>query len=450
MNGNGAEQKLIIHEFRQKITWSINVRYIIAILGFLLLSFSSFRGPELKAFFNFILAVFVYNITCHLISLFKKIAVTWQMALFSGFFQVLDILAISFLIYMTGWLESPFWFLYLVMIIISGFGPHFYYTASVFFIAIFSALFYIVLAYYNTGPIQAGNITLSPAELMQSVYNKAVFATVSFLLFAATIYYFSKLLNEHRAALAQKNKQLLNALEELKGIDQLKDEFITTASHELRTPLAIIRENLSLITDKIVGNVNKEQAELCDSARANIDRLTKILDNILDISKIESAPLEFKRSMVDVVLVAKKAGELLEGRAKEKNIGLEVKLPKEAFAYIDPDQIIRVFINLLDNAIKYSRVGDRVTLLLEDLGREVQCSVSDTGPGIAKENHAKIFSRFTRIPDEDGVAKERGSGLGLSICRATLELHGGKLKVESEIGKGAKFIFTLPKVKANG
>jgi len=361
-------------------------------------------------------------------------------------------MAITFLIYITGWLDSPYWFLYLVMIIVSGFGLYFYYSITVFFIALFSSIFYLglmLLTYYNLVPLYGAAITLSPSQMLQSIFNKAIFTTISFLLFAVTIYYFSKLLNQNRAELVQKNRQLLIALEDLKDIDQMKDEFISTASHELRTPLSVIRENLSLIADKIVGQVNDKQTHLVESSKINIDRLTKILDNILDISKIESTSVDINRHEVDIVHIAGKAVDLLSRKAEEKEIKLETDFPAEILAYADHDQIFRVFINLLDNAIKYTDSGGRILVEIKDTGSQLEVSVIDSGHGISREDQERIFDRFVRLPDNDGVTREKGSGLGLSICKGIVDLHGGKITVHSKIGEGSKFMFTLPKVKPN-
>jgi len=446
------EDKLIIHEFRKKISWSIVVRYCLIILGLVMFQISTYLGDNASLSFVLLGLVFSYNLFCHLIYRYKKFEAPWKMVLFAAFFQIFDIMAITFLIYITGWLDSPYWFLYLVMIIVSGFGLYFYYSITVLFIALFSSIFYLglmLLTYYNLVPLYGAPITLSPDQMLQSIFNKAIFTTVSFLLFAITIYYFSKLLNQHRAELVQKNRQLLLALEDLKDIDQMKDEFISTASHELRTPLSVIRENLSLIADKIVGQVNDKQTHLVESSKVNIDRLTKILDNILDISKIESTSVDINRHEVDLVHIADKAVDLLSGKAAEKEVKLETDFPGEVLAYADQDQIFRVFINLLDNAIKYTDSGGRIMVEIKDTGSQVEIGVIDSGHGISRENQERIFDRFVRLPDNDGVTREKGSGLGLSICKGIIDLHGGKITVHSKTGEGSKFMFTLPKVKPN-
>ena len=447
------ENKLILHEFRRKISWSITIRYGLVLLGLILFPISSYLGDSISYSLTLIGSLFAYNLVSHIIYRFKKFTAPWQMVLFSAIFQIFDVFSITFLIYITGWLESPYWFLYLVMIIVSGFGLYFYYSLAVFFIALFSSVFYmglLFMTYYNIFPLQGSSVTLTKVELLQSISNKAIFTTISFLLFAVTIYYFSKLLNQHREELSAKNKQLLVALEDLRDIDQMKDEFISTASHELRTPLSVVRENLSIIADNIVGQVNGKQKQLCDSSRLNIDRLTKILDNILDISKIESASVDINRHEVDIVHIAARAVELLRRKAEEKEIQLAGAFPGgEVLAYADHDQVFRVFINLLDNAIKYTDRDGKIVVSINDKGNEIEAIVADTGHGINKENQAKIFDRFVRVADNEGVTKEKGSGLGLSICKGIIDLHGGKIRVISKLGEGSKFIFTLPKVKPN-
>lgn len=449
MNFVQHENHLLIQDIKNKFSWAIWFRHSLALLGIALIYFASISNAYVPLSLSLVLFVAAYNVAAHIVYAFKKQYQLWQIISLAGAFQFLDILAITFLIYITGWIESPYWFLYLVMIIVSGFGMFSYYSFSVFFIALFSAILYFGLllsAYLGILPIYGPGFTLSPQELLLSIYNKAVFTSIAFFLFAVTVYYFSKLLNQQRIELSEKNRKILAALNKIKAIDRMKDEFVSTASHELRSPLSVVRENMSLIEDGVVGPIDPRQKKLLKTSRLNIDRLAKILDNLLDISKIESHSLELHRQTTDMSQLAARAIELLKHKADHKNISIETKLPEKITLWIDPEQVLRVYINLLDNAIKYTGRNGKIVVGVEDFENRVEAYVSDNGAGIPKKDFPRVFERFVHI-DKEAEAFIKGAGLGLSICKGILEMHGGKIWFESPpagTDKGAKFIFSLP------
>ncbi|MBI5400133.1 HAMP domain-containing histidine kinase [Candidatus Saganbacteria bacterium] len=445
------EQKLIFHDIRHKIGWSVNIRYVIALLGLGLFSFAMFYGLTVISATLFLIAGLAgYNFLIHLIYLFSQRFKLWQLVFLRSAAETIDVLAITIFIYITGGLDSPYWFLYLVLLVISGFGVYSLASLSVFIIAIFSALFYLgllTLTYYRILPSYGLVVNLTPQQLLELILNRAVFVTVAFFLFSTTIFYFSKLVNQHRKELMKKNEELLGALEKVKETDRLKDEFVATASHELRTPLSVVRENISLIEDGVVSLDGPKGKDFLTVARGNIDRLASIIDNLLDISKIESRSLVLKRQTTDLTQIAAKAIELLKHKAEEKQIKLEANFSRQPLAnWVDADQILRLFINLIDNAIKYSDPGGEVIVGLEISGGNIIGSVKDKGIGIAESDRLKIFDRFIRVENEKTNAV-RGTGLGLSICRGIVELHGGRIWVESAVSQGAKFIFSLPRVE---
>lgn len=445
------DQQLLVLDIKNKFSWAIMARYFLIAIGAFLIYIANISGAYLPLSLNLILFVAFYNLIAQAICYFKEQYQLWEIITIGFIFEVLDIAAITFIIYITGWVESPYWFLYFVLIIISGFGMFSCFSFSVFFIAFFSALFYLGLlwaAYLGLLPIYGAGLALSPQQILQMISNKAVFTTVSFLLFSLSIYYFSRLLNQQRAELSEKNFQLLESMEKVKDIDRVKDEFVSTASHDLRTPLSVVRENVSLIEDGIVGEVNPKQKQLLKISRSNIDHLSSILDNLLDISKIESRSLELHREMADIGQVAAKAVELLKSKAEQKNLNIETKLQQNVMTSFDLNQILRVYVNLINNAIKYTAKNGRIEVGLEADGKTVNSYVRDNGIGIEKADQARVFDRFVRIDGKE-TTKRGAGGLGLSICKGIIEMHGGKIWVESEVGKGSKFIFELPKIKIN-
>ncbi|PIS31351.1 hypothetical protein COT42_01265 [Candidatus Saganbacteria bacterium CG08_land_8_20_14_0_20_45_16] len=444
------EDQLLINDIKEKSYWGIWIRYLIVVLGFLMFGFSFLRDMPLSLWL--LLFVLFYNIMAHLLLWFKQKPGLRQITMTSVVFLAFDTLAITFLIYITGWVESPYWFLYLVLIVVSGFGMFSYYSLSVFIIALFSAVFYLVLlalAFLQIIPIYGASFNLSPRELLLVINNKAVFTTVSIFLFAATIYYFAKLLSQHRQELSQKNMELLVTLEKMKDVDRLKDDFVSTSSHELRTPLSIIRENISLIIDGVLGKVNETQQKLLVSSQSNVDRLARILDNLLDISRIESRLLTLNMQETNLVELVDKVVAMFKGRTVEKEIAVKLDCPEPIVIWCDPEQMLRVYINLIDNAIKYTERGGEIIIGVGYSDDKVVSFVQDNGVGLGAEDLSKIFERFVRIHPED-EASPKGTGLGLSICKGIIEMHGGNIWAESQKGVGAKFIFVLPRRRKHG
>ncbi len=233
-------------------------------------------------------------------------------------------------------------------------------------------------------------------------------------------------------------------ISEQKKLDRLKDEFISTVSHELRTPLSITKEGVSLVLDGIPGVINEKQRQILDAVRNNIDRLARIINELLDISKIEAGKVEVKRESVNIADLINSIISLFSFKAKEKNLQIKVNLPPQGINIsVDADKIRQVFSNLIDNAIKFTQRGF-VEISAQEKDNFVECTVQDTGVGISQEDFPKIFEKFQQFGRAAGPG-EKGTGLGLSIAKAIIELHGGKISVESQEGKGTKFIFTLPR-----
>jgi diguanylate cyclase (GGDEF)-like protein len=235
--------------------------------------------------------------------------------------------------------------------------------------------------------------------------------------------------------------------EEIKKTDQMRSDFISTISHELRTPLSITKEGISLVLDKIAGDINEKQKGILGTAKNNIDRLAGIIDELLDTSKIEAGRVELKRGSVDMAGLIRQAVSSFELSLKKKGLELRVNIPeKQVDAYVDPDKISQCFTNLIGNALKFTDKG-HIDISLEEKEKEIECFVADTGIGIAKEDLPRVFNKFEQFGRLSG-AGEKGTGLGLSITKGIIELHGGRIRVESEPGRGTKFIFNLPKYSA--
>ncbi|MFH1259822.1 MAG: response regulator [Elusimicrobiota bacterium] len=230
-----------------------------------------------------------------------------------------------------------------------------------------------------------------------------------------------------------------------KEIDRMKTEFISNVSHELRTPLTSLREIVSQQLDGLLGEVNERQKQFFQIALSDIDRLGRMIDEILDVSKIEAGKMELHKQLTDLRVLGERAlGSFLPGAGKRKIALKQICLAKVVSLYVDKDRLMQVLTNLLGNGLKFTPDGGEVVLEINNKEEEVEFSVTDSGIGIARENISKLFSRFQQV-DQKAIAKVKGSGLGLYISRQIVELHRGKIRVESEPGKGSKFIFVLPK-----
>src|SRR3989338_5174221 len=227
-------------------------------------------------------------------------------------------------------------------------------------------------------------------------------------------------------------------------VDRMKTDFISTVSHEIRTPLTTIREGVSQALDGILGETTQKQKEVFSIVLEDADRLKRIIDNLLDISKIEAGMVDLKREFTDIAGLIQGTTASFSLRAKEKGLKINTLLPnQEIKSFIDKDRIIQVFTNLIGNALKFTRTGE-INISLIDKEKEIECSVSDTGGGIAKEDLPRVFSKFQQFGRTYGPG-EKGTGLGLSITKGIIELHKGKIRGNSELDQGSKFTFLLPK-----
>jgi signal transduction histidine kinase/HAMP domain-containing protein len=236
-----------------------------------------------------------------------------------------------------------------------------------------------------------------------------------------------------------------SAEEKLIKLDQLKTDFVSTVSHELRTPLTIMREYASIISEEIPGKLNLEQREYLSIIEGNIDRLSGIIEDLLDISRIEAEKVVLKRELINLPSIINDVVTQFKPKADEKQIELKTVFPLSLPPlYIDADRIRQIFTNLIGNAIKFTPRNGRITAEITDEEKEIECRVTDTGIGIAPENLERVFKRFEQFDRPEGSGA-KGTGLGLAITEALIQLHRGRIWVESELNKGSKFIFTLPR-----
>ncbi|KYG00720.1 histidine kinase, partial [Sorangium cellulosum] len=248
-----------------------------------------------------------------------------------------------------------------------------------------------------------------------------------------------------RAALAIDNARLY---ESAQRAIRAREELVAVVSHDLKSPLATIVMNTSLLRRKLPSS--DEAAELrrpVERIQKSADRMNRLIRDLLDLARLEGGHISVQPVPHDVAVLLGDALELLREEAAEKSLRLElgVELGVER-ALCDRERILQVIANLVGNAIKFTPAGGEVAIRAEPWGREVRVSVRDTGPGIPEDQRARIFERYWQAKE----TAHKGTGLGLSIAKALVEVHGGRIWVESKVGEGSTFFFTLPAAEAAG
>lgn len=230
----------------------------------------------------------------------------------------------------------------------------------------------------------------------------------------------------------------------VRQLERNRDEFISRVSHDLRAPLTIVREAMGLVGDGAAGTVSDKQREILQMGIDSADRLNRLIDALLDITKIEAGVMPMYVSEADLgALLAACAAEHTY-LAADRGIEILTRLPPgKAGAYCDADKIREVLANLVFNALKFTPRGGKVTLSLETGAEGARICVENTGQGIAPEDIPKLFHKFAQVPSS-GHTKERGTGLGLAICRGIVELHRGRIWAESDYGRNCRFLVQLP------
>ncbi|HLP46387.1 MAG TPA: ATP-binding protein [Candidatus Kapabacteria bacterium] len=229
----------------------------------------------------------------------------------------------------------------------------------------------------------------------------------------------------------------------LRQSDEIKKDLFSTISHQLKTPLTAIRMAIHLLLEEKIGDVNEKQAELLISARDESERLFDILEDLLDISRIESGNVRMNLMAVSPYELVAETVDLFRRKAQDKGVMLEVDLPRDLpEVAADPARIAHVLGNLLSNAVKYTPVGGKVLVSAKPGKGKVIFYVADNGKGIPKEYQSKIFEKFFRIPGQ-GHDADRGEGLGLAIAKEIIKAHDGEISFKSSEGKGTTFEFSL-------
>jgi signal transduction histidine kinase/CHASE1-domain containing sensor protein len=251
-------------------------------------------------------------------------------------------------------------------------------------------------------------------------------------------------LNAAKERIDEQASTLRSANLKLQELASLKDEFVAKVSHELRTPLTSIKEGLSLLLDRALGGITPEQEEFIRTMDEDIDRLSELINNMLDISKIEAGRMRLSRARLELPRLVQSLIRSYQPIIGSRRVGMEVG-PALPPVFGDSNRLLQVFTNFLSNALKFTPEDGAITFRLERRQDMVAVAIQDTGPGIDADDLPKLFQKFSQVgTPRPGGGRMRGTGLGLVVCKELTELHGGRIEVASAIGSGTTFTVLLP------
>jgi len=251
-----------------------------------------------------------------------------------------------------------------------------------------------------------------------------------------------------QSVLAIQNARLFREIEEksrqIEAANRHKSEFLANMSHELRTPLNAIIGFSEVLQEKLFGELNEKQTEYNADILTSGQHLLSLINEILDLSKVEAGRMELELATFDLPLAIDNARTFVRERATKHGINLDVTVDERLGEFVgDERKIKQILLNLLSNAVKFTPEGGRISITANKTDHGAEISVSDTGIGIAPEDQPRIFEEFRQV-GSDYAHKTEGTGLGLTLAKKFVELHGGKIWVTSALGKGSTFSFTLP------
>jgi NtrC-family two-component system sensor histidine kinase KinB len=235
---------------------------------------------------------------------------------------------------------------------------------------------------------------------------------------------------------------MLRDITRLKEVERMKSEFVMAASHELRTPLTGLSMSVELLTESLAAKLPERERELLKAAREEVHRMKSLVDDLLNLSRLEEGRIEMEFETVPAATILAHAVSVFRNQSEMKGVELVVSAPTaEVVVRLDANKIAWVLTNLISNALRYVNSGGRIELSAGETAGAVWFSVADDGPGIPVEFQSRIFQKFIQVKGQESG----GSGLGLAICKEIVRAHSGSIWVESEPGSGSDFRFQLPK-----
>lgn len=226
---------------------------------------------------------------------------------------------------------------------------------------------------------------------------------------------------------------------EAERLNQLKNEFLASVSHELRTPLHTILGFTNLLGEELEGPLNDTQRKFVRHIHRDSEHLLGLINDVLDLSRIESGELSLHTESLLLREAIFEAVSSIKSHAEARSLDIDSDVPGDLRVIADPVRLRQILYNLLSNAVKFTAAGGKITVKVRRRGAAVRITVADTGIGMSQEDQAQIFERFYQVTHKTG-----GAGLGLAICKQLVEMQGGSISVESELGIGSQFHFEIP------
>jgi signal transduction histidine kinase len=347
-----------------------------------------------------------------------------------------SVILLTWLLHVFGRINGPFFLIYLLMIMESALNLNVTLPNIVVGIAVTATVSEFIWL------IHIKEITLNLYSLLQLMIR----VVSLFLMRSYGISLAQKLVSEQQA-----HKELKAANARLTELSALKDEFVSIVSHELRTPMTAIKGYLWLVLNKDKKNRDPKVTHDLTMAYQSTERAIRLVSDTLTVSRIEAGRLELHPTEFDLVALAKSAVEDMRVKAEERKLTIDFKDPGESFTITgDADKIKEVFLNIIDNAVKYSPAGKTITVSFVKKGGMIETAITDQGNGIPPESMPNLFHKFGRLESSfTKLAETPGSGLGLYISKQIITMHKGKIWAESKVGKGTTFTFSLPELKGS-
>ncbi|MFN3966423.1 MAG: sensor histidine kinase, partial [Endomicrobiia bacterium] len=436
--------------WKENLSWLISLRWVAVIGVFIVITvtkkilkidlpFISLYIGNLVLFFLNVL-FFFYN---KKIRLYKEVdEQSFKKANRFANIQIsLDLIMLAYLIHFSGGIENPFIFYFIfhmviASILLSNRAAYLQATVAVLLLGIVTTLEYLGnFSHYHLAGFIPEGVCLFPQYLLSIFF---VFVSTLYL----TVYMATRIVNRLR----EQEKELVIANMKLEQQDRLKSQYVLTVSHDLQSSLSTIQSCLKVVLSDLTGEISEKSREMIARAEQRSRYLLGFVKDLLNLSKIRAAK-QIEKKPVSLSEIINKVVEQLRQKAQEKQIVLSVENSvNPGIIFANPDAMEQLLINLIDNAIKYTPWGGKVTIKYQPstINGFVEVSVSDTGIGIPQEELPYIFEDFYRAKNAEKFEKE-GTGLGLSIVKQIIKSHNGEIWVESQVGRGTRFIFTLPK-----
>lgn len=438
-------------EFNQRLKWLIKLRWFAVIGVFLLITAINYAiGIKLSlpqlysgsiALLLLNLSFFLYNNLLEKRKDEKNRVITANRLVnrFANLQISLDLLALSYLIHFSGGIENPFIFYFIFHMVIASIllSNKAAYLQATLAVGLLGGI--VISEYSGLLPHHHINNFIDSRLCLSGFYILGIFSVFISTLYI-TVYMATSIVNRLR----EQEKELVATNKKLSEQDRLKSQYVLTVSHDIQSSLSTIQICLSVVLGFLSDSLSVKAKEMISRAEKRCQYLLSFVKDLLNLSKIRMTR-KLERKSVSLSEIVKKVVEQTREFAEQKGLTLSVENPdRDTAVFADANLLEQLILNLMENAVKYTPWGGKIGITLKDKQNSYEIVVWDTGIGISQEDLNGIFDDFYRAKNAEQMEKD-GTGLGLSIVRQIVDIHNGDVFVESEIGKGSKFIFTIPK-----